>query len=214
MRMLIMGPPGAGKGTQAARITSFCGIPHISTGDMFRIEIKESTELGKKLKSYLDSGKLVPDEVTVEVIEKRLKQADCEKGFLLDGFPRTIPQAESLDGILGETGLDLVINIRVDPGVLLERLTGRRVCRKCGKTYHLLYQPPKEEGSCDNCDGELYQRSDDTRETVSNRLKVYQNQTAPLLDYYGRCGIVREVNGEKSIDDVFQEIKKVIRGFN
>ncbi|HBG23435.1 MAG TPA: adenylate kinase [Peptococcaceae bacterium] len=212
MRMLIMGPPGAGKGTQAAQITSFCGILHISTGDMFRAEIKESTELGKKLKSYLDSGQLVPDEVTVKVIEKRLQKPDCEKGFLLDGFPRTVPQAEALDGILGKDGLDLIINISVDSAALLERLTGRRVCKQCGKTYHLLYQPPQDEGVCDNCGDELYQRSDDTWETVSNRLEVYQNQTAPLLDYYAQRGIVRDINGEQSIDDVFQEIKKVIRG--
>lgn len=212
MRMLIMGPPGAGKGTQAAQITLFCGIPHISTGDMFRTEIKESTELGKKLSSYLDSGKLVPDQVTVEVIEKRLKMPDCEKGFLLDGFPRTVPQAEALDGILGKDGLDLIINISVDSAALLERLTGRRVCKQCDKTYHLLYQPPQNEGVCDNCGAQLYQRSDDTRETVSNRLEVYQSQTAPLLDYYARRGIVRDINGEQSIADVFQEIKKVIRG--
>jgi adenylate kinase len=213
MNILIMGPPGAGKGTQAARIASFCKIPHISTGDIFRAEIKQASELGKKIKSYLDSGKLVPDEVTVEVIKKRLQQDDSKKGFLLDGFPRTIPQAEALDDILRELGssLDLVINIRVEPQVLLERLTGRRVCQKCGTTYHVLYQPPKNEGVCDQCGGELYQRSDDTVETVSNRLDVYQRQTAPLLEYYQRSGIVKEINGELSIDDVFKDIEQFIR---
>lgn len=213
MNILIMGPPGAGKGTQATRIASFCEIPHISTGDMFRAEIKQASELGKRIKSYLDTGKLVPDEVTVEVIKKRLQQADTQKGFLLDGFPRTIPQAEALDGILKEMGrsLDLVINIKVDPQVLLERMTGRRVCQKCGATYHVVNQPPRVEGVCDQCGGELYQRSDDTVETVSNRLEVYQKQTAPLLEYYQQRGIVAEVNGEQSIDDVFKEIEQVIR---
>ncbi|HHY29354.1 MAG TPA: adenylate kinase [Syntrophaceticus sp.] len=216
MRMLIMGPPGAGKGTQAARIASFCEIPHISTGDIFRTEIKESSELGKKIKSYLDTGKLVPDQVTVMVIKKRLLQPDCTRGFLLDGFPRTIPQAEALDSILKEIEegrLDLVLNISVDPQVLLERLTGRRVCRKCGATYHLLYQAPERDGICDSCGGDLYQRSDDTAETVSNRLDVYRRQTMPLLEYYRQRGIVQEVDGELSIDQVFSEIEKVIRSF-
>ncbi len=213
MNILIMGPPGAGKGTQASRITSFFEIPHISTGDMFRAEIKQASELGKRIKSYLDTGQLVPDEVTVEVIKKRLQQADTQKGFLLDGFPRTIPQAEALDGILKEMGrsLDLVINIKVDPQVLLDRMTGRRVCQKCGATYHVVNQPPRVEGVCDLCEGELYQRSDDTVETVSNRLDVYQKQTAPLLEYYQQRGIVAEVNGEQSIDDVFKEIEQLIR---
>jgi len=213
MNILIMGPPGAGKGTQASRIASFYEIPHISTGDMFRAEIKQGSDLGKKIKSYLDSGQLVPDEVTVEVVKKRLQQADTQKGFLLDGFPRTIPQAEALDGILKEMGrsLDLVINIKVDPQVLLDRMTGRRVCQKCGATYHVVNQPPRVEGVCDQCGGELYQRSDDTVETVSNRLDVYQKQTAPLLEYYQQRGIVAEINGEQSIDDVFKEIQEVIR---
>ncbi|HHV34876.1 MAG TPA: adenylate kinase [Syntrophomonadaceae bacterium] len=217
MRILIMGPPGAGKGTQAARIASFCEIPHISTGDIFRTEIKESSELGKKIKSYLDTGKLVPDEVTVMVIKKRLQQPDCSRGFLLDGFPRTIPQAEALDGILiglSKNRLDLVINISVDAQVLLERLTGRRVCRNCGDTYHILYQPPQKDEICDRCGGDLYQRSDDTAETVSNRLDVYQRQTAPLLEYYQKRDIVQEVNGELSIDQVFKEIEKVIRSID
>jgi len=216
MRILIMGPPGAGKGTQATRIALLCEIPHVSTGDIFRAEIKGSSELGEKVRSYLNAGKLVPDQVTVEVIEKRLRQPDCERGFLLDGFPRTIPQAQALDRMLkagGEKGLDLVLDIGVAAGVLLERLTGRRVCRECGATYHLLYQPPQEKGRCDRCGGDIYQRDDDTAETVSNRLDVYQKQTAPLLEYYQERGILRNVNGERSIDEVFQEIKKVIRSF-
>jgi len=178
-----------------------------------RAVIKQGSDLGKKIKSYLDSGQLVPDEVTVEVVKKRLQQADTQKGFLLDGFPRTIPQAEALDGILKEMGrsLDLVINIKVDPQVLLDRMTGRRVCQKCGATYHVVNQPPRVEGVCDRCGGELYQRSDDTVETVSNRLDVYQKQTAPLLEYYQQRGIVAEINGEQSIDDVFKEIEQVIR---
>ncbi len=215
MRILIMGPPGAGKGTQAVRIASFCEIPHVSTGDIFRAEIKGCTDLGRKITSYLDTGKLVPDEVTVEVIRKRLQQPDSHKGFLLDGFPRTIPQAKALDGILGEMGsaLDLVLNIRVAPQALLKRLTGRRVCRKCGATYHLLYQVPQADGVCDSCGGELYQRSDDTVETVTNRLDVYQKQTAPLLDYYRERDLVREVDGELPIDQVWAEIEKLIRSF-
>lgn len=208
-----MGPPGAGKGTQATRIASFCEIPHISTGDIFRAAISEGSELGQKLKGYLDAGKLVPDEVTVEVTRERLEKPDCSQGFLLDGFPRTIPQAEALDGILKELSisLDLVLNISVSPEVLLERLTGRRVCRKCGATFHLLYQPPAKENLCDQCGGELYQRSDDTAETVSERLDVYQKQTAPLLEFYEKRSLLREVDGELSIDDVWAEIEKVLR---
>ncbi len=214
--MLIMGPPGAGKGTQAARIASYCGVPHISTGDMFRAEIKGQTELGKQINSYLDAGQLVPDQVTVMVVKKRLQQPDCAGGFLLDGFPRTIPQAEALDSILeeiGEGGLDLILNISVDAQALMDRLTGRRVCRKCGATYHLLYQSPGREGICDSCGGELYQRSDDTEETVSNRLKVYREQTAPLLEYYGERDLVKEIDGELSIDQVFNQCEEAIRGF-
>jgi adenylate kinase len=213
MRILIMGPPGAGKGTQAVKIASFCEIPHISTGDIFRAAIREGTELGRKLKGYLDEGKLVPDEVTVEVIRERLQKPDCAKGFLLDGFPRTVPQAKALDGILREmqTSLDVVLNIEVASQVLLERLTGRRVCRHCGATFHVVYQPPRREGVCDRCGGELYQRSDDTERVVSERLEVYARQTAPLLEYYQERGLLRKVNGELSIDEVWLEIEKILR---
>jgi len=208
-----MGPPGAGKGTQATRIASFCEIPHISTGDIFRAAISEGSELGRQLKGYLDAGQLVPDEVTVAVTRERLEKPDCRKGFLLDGFPRTIPQAEALDEILKELGisLDLVLNISVRPEVLLERLTGRRICRKCGATFHLLYQPPSKENVCDRCGGELYQRSDDTAETVSERLDVYKKQTAPLLEFYERRSLLREVDGEPPIDAVWAEIEKLLR---
>ncbi|MGB9791926.1 MAG: adenylate kinase [Thermacetogeniaceae bacterium] len=214
MRLLIMGPPGAGKGTQAGRISECYGIPHISTGDIFRAAIKAGTELGMKIKGYLDAGQLVPDEVTIEVIKERLREPDCSKGFLLDGFPRTIPQAEALDSMLKELGthLDAVLNIVVSNDVLLRRLTGRRICRKCGAPYHVDFNPPAVPGVCDRCGGELYQRSDDTEETVRERLDVYTRQTAPVLKYYEEQGLLREINGELEIEDVWREIQSVLRG--
>lgn len=214
MRLLIMGPPGAGKGTQAGRIAEYCNIPHISTGDIFRAAIKAETELGMKLKGYLDTGQLVPDEVTIEVIKERLKEPDCAEGFLLDGFPRTIPQAEALDAMLEELGarLTAVINIAVSRKALLERLTGRRICRKCGTPYHVIFNPPAVPGICDRCGGELYQRSDDTEETVRERLDVYTKQTAPVLEYYRERGLLKEINGELEIEDVWKEIQSILRG--
>jgi adenylate kinase len=214
MRMLIMGPPGAGKGTQATRISSFCGIPHISTGDIFRGAIETGTVLGKKLKGYLDTGQLVPDQVPVEVISERLKKPDCAVGFLLDGFPRTLPQAEALARLLSgmRKHLDLVLNIRVEPEALLKRLTGRRICRQCGASYHVILQPPVEEGVCDRCGGELYQRSDDTEATVSDRLAVYQKQTKPLFEYYSRQKLLKDIDGEPSITAVWSEIEQYLRG--
>lgn len=214
MRLLIMGPPGAGKGTQAGRISECYGIPHISTGDIFRAAIKAGTELGMKLKGYLDAGQLVPDEVTIEVIKERLREPDCSKGFLLDGFPRTIPQAEALDSMLKELGthLNAVLNIVVSNDVLLRRLTGRRICRKCGAPYHVEFNPPAVPGVCDRCGGELYQRSDDTEETVKERLDVYARQTAPVLRYYKEQGLLREINGELEIEDVWREIQSILRG--
>lgn len=211
-----MGPPGAGKGTQAARIASFCEIPHISTGDMFRAAIKSGTELGKALKSYLDNGQLVPDQVTINIIRERLQEQDCADGFILDGFPRTLPQAEALDQLLADLGvcLDTVLNIAVTTGALLERLTGRRVCRRCGTPYHLLFQPPAVTGVCDRCGGELYQRSDDTEATVQERLDVYTRQTAPLLEYYQKQGLLREINGNISIEEVWTGIRDYLRSLS
>ncbi len=209
-----MGPPGAGKGTQAARIAGYCNVPHISTGDIFRAAIKADTELGMKLKGYLDAGQLVPDAVTIEVIKERLKEPDCIRGFLLDGFPRTIPQAEALDRMLVDLGVRLsaVLNIAVSPEALLQRLTGRRICRKCGTPYHVVFNPPAVPGVCDRCGGELYQRSDDTEETVKERLEVYTKQTAPLLEYYRKQRLLKEINGELDIEDVWKEIQGVLRG--
>jgi len=208
-----MGPPGAGKGTQATRISSFCEIPHISTGDIFRGAIETGTVLGKKLKGYLDTGQLVPDQVPVEVISERLKKPDCAVGFLLDGFPRTLPQAEALARLLSgmRKHLDLVLNIRVEPEALLKRLTGRRICRQCGASYHVILQPPVEEGVCDRCGGELYQRSDDTEATVSDRLAVYQKQTKPLFEYYSRQKLLKDIDGEPSITAVWSEIEQYLR---
>ena len=206
MRILLMGPPGAGKGTQAERIAGYCKIPHIATGDIFREAIKAGSELGRQAKSYLDAGELVPDEVTVGIVRERLQEQDCMAGFLLDGFPRTIPQAEALERLLGDLSmnLDLVLNIKVAPAVLTERLTGRRICRQCGASYHLVFNPPKQEGICDRCGGELYQRSDDTIETVSDRLRVYAEKTAPLLEFYRQRGLLREIDGEPGIDAVWE----------
>lgn len=209
-----MGPPGAGKGTQAEKVVETFGIPHISTGDAFRLAMKEGTPLGLKAKEYVDQGLLVPDDVTNGIVRERLQQEDCQSGFLLDGFPRTIAQAEALDGMLGEMGkrLEHVINLKVDRSLLLARLTGRRICKSCGSTYHMVFNPPKQEGVCDKCSGELFQRSDDTEEKVGTRLDEYTNKTAPLLDYYREKGLLREVNGEQDIDRVTADIVTILRG--
>ena len=214
MNVLFMGPPGAGKGTQAEHIVQEFGIPHISTGDAFRLAMKQGTELGLKAKEYVDSGKLVPDEITNGIVRERLHQDDCKNGFLLDGYPRTIPQAESLDDTLSGMGrkLDAVINLKVDRSLLMARLTGRRICKSCGATYHVLFNPPKRDGVCDKCSGELYQRSDDTEEKVGTRLDEYINKTAPLLDYYKQKGLLYEVNGEQSIEEVTSAIISILRG--
>jgi len=209
-----MGLPGAGKGTQAEKIVEEYGIPHISTGDMFRAAMKEGTELGLQAKSYMDKGELVPDEVTIGIVRERLSKDDCKKGFLLDGFPRTVPQAEALENILSdlERKIDYVINIDVDKDILMERLTGRRICKSCGATYHLVFNPPAQEGVCDRCGGELYQRADDNAETVQNRLEVNINQAQPLLNFYDVKGYLRTLDGQRDISVVFAEIKQLLRG--
>ena len=214
MNILFMGPPGAGKGTQAERIITEFGIPHISTGDAFRAAMREGTPIGLKAKEYIDQGLLVPDDVTVGVVRERLAQSDCEAGFLLDGFPRTLAQAEALDDMLTAMGrkLDHVINLSVDRDLLLARLTGRRICKSCGATYHVIFNPPQQEGVCDKCQGELYQRSDDSEEKVGTRLDEYINKTAPLLDYYEAKGLLRQVDGEKEIDTVTSEVVSLLRG--
>lgn len=212
MEIILMGPPGAGKGTQAIRLVEQYGIPHISTGDMFRKAIREGTELGKQAKSFMDKGALVPDEVTIGIVRERLQEDDCREGFLLDGFPRTVAQADALKDMLAANGRSIkaALNVEVDREPLVERLTGRRVCRTCGATYHVIFNPPKEEGKCDLDGGELYQRSDDSIETVENRLKVYDSQTAPLIKYYCEEGLLKAVDGSRTMDDVFSEIVEVL----
>ena len=214
MKIVFMGPPGAGKGTQAEKIVENYQIPHISTGDMFRKAIKDQTELGMEAKRYMDQGALVPDHVTIGIVKDRLSESDCKSGFLLDGFPRTVDQAKALDEILTslDSKIDYVINIDVDLDILKERLTGRRICRSCGATYHMIFNPPKNADVCDKCGGELYQRKDDNEETVGNRLNVDVSQTKPLLDYYSLAGNLVNINGKQSIDLVFEEIREVLGG--
>ena len=208
MRLILLGAPGAGKGTQAIEIKEELNIPHISTGDIFRANIKDGTELGKKAKGYMDEGKLVPDELTIELVKDRLRKDDAKNGFLLDGFPRTIPQAEALDGFLKEEGikLDRVVNIDVDKSVLLDRITGRRVCKDCKASFHIAFNHPKKENVCDHCGGELIQRADDNEETVKNRIGVYEKETSPLIDYYNKQGLVLNIDGNKSPKEVTKEI--------
>lgn len=208
MRIILLGPPGAGKGTQAAGIVEKYNIPHISTGDIFRKNIKEGTELGKKAKEYMDQGLLVPDELTVGLVTDRITQEDCKNGFMLDGFPRNVSQAEQLDAFLKEHNIALsnVINIEVDKNILVSRAVGRRICKSCGATYHVEFNPPKIEGVCNVCQGELYQRADDNEETVSKRIQVYLDETKPLADYYAKEGILSNINGQQSIDEVFADI--------
>jgi adenylate kinase len=214
MNVILMGLPGAGKGTQAERIVEEFAVPHISTGDMFRAAVKEQTPLGVEAKSYMDKGLLVPDEVVIGIVRERLGKDDCKNGFLLDGFPRTVAQAESLDQTLEGLGkkIDHVINIDVDRESLLARLTGRRICRQCGATYHVIYNPPEAHGKCDKCGGELYQRDDDNEKTVATRLDVNIEQTAPLLAYYLKQGTLRDINGEQEIGQVFEDIAGILRG--
>jgi adenylate kinase len=212
VNLVLMGLPGAGKGTQAEKIVAQYGVPHISTGDMFRAAMKDGTELGLKAKSFMDKGELVPDEVTIGIVGERLSKEDCKKGFLLDGFPRTVPQAEALEKILADLNknIDYVINIDVKIDVLMERLTGRRICKDCGATYHLVFNPPSKEGICDRCGGELYQRADDNAETVQNRLDVNVKQAQPLLDFYQSKGYLRTINGLQEINKVFGEVEQLL----
>lgn len=214
MNLVLMGLPGAGKGTQAEKIVEKYKIPHISTGDMFRAAIKEGTELGLQAKSYMDRGDLVPDEVTIGIVRERLSKNDCQNGFLLDGFPRTVAQAEALETLLQQLNrsIDYVINIEVDKNILMERLTGRRICKECGATYHLVFNPPAQAGVCDKCGGELYQRADDNEATVANRLEVNMKQAQPLLDFYEAKGYLRNINGQQHIDQVFADICELLGG--
>jgi len=213
MKIILMGPPGAGKGTQADFLKTELSIPHISTGDMFRKAVTEGTPLGLEAKRYMDSGQLVPDSVTIGIVKERLSEADCENGFLLDGFPRTIPQADALGQTLKELGmaLDAVINVTVRREILIGRLTGRRVCKSCGATYHMLFNPSKAGEKCGSCGGDLYQRKDDSLETVGNRLDVYDKQTAPLIEYYKGKGLLIEIDGEQSVAEVTQFIMEALK---
>ena len=213
MNLILMGLPGAGKGTQAERIVDVYEIPHISTGDMFREAMKNETPLGKEAKSYIDKGELVPDSVTNGIVKDRLSQADTEKGFLLDGFPRTLAQAEELDTILEELGkkVDDVLNIHVAEDVLVDRLAGRIICRSCGATYHKTNNPPKVEGTCDRCGShDFYQREDDKPETVKNRLEVNIKNSEPILAYYEDKGLLHTIDGDRDIDAVFEDVKSII----
>ena len=212
MKIIMLGAPGAGKGTQAKMIAEKCGIPHISTGDIFRANIKNGTELGAKAKEYMDKGLLVPDELVCDLVVDRIQQADCEKGYILDGFPRTIPQAEALENALNaiEQKLDYAIDIDVPDENIINRMSGRRACVGCGATYHLLFNPTKVEGKCDVCGESLILRDDDKPETVKKRLDVYHTQTQPLIDFYTERKVLVEVDGTQSMDKVFDDIMKIL----
>lgn len=212
MKIIMLGAPGAGKGTQAKMIAKEYGIPHISTGDIFRANIKEGTELGKEAKTYMDAGQLVPDELTVKILLDRVAKDDCKNGYVLDGFPRTIPQAEVLDEALNKLGdkIDFAIDVDVPDENIVRRMGGRRACVTCGATYHIEHVPPKKEGICDTCGSELILRDDDKPETVSNRLKVYHEQTQPLIDFYTKKGVLKSVDGTVDMMDVFAAIKAIL----
>ncbi len=212
MRLILLGPPGAGKGTQAVRLVNHFGIPQISTGDILRKAVKDGTELGTLAKGYMDRGELVPDEVVVGIIRERIAEPDCERGYILDGFPRTIAQAEALDEMLKKLkgGIDHVVNIAVGDEEIIKRLTGRRTCSSCGAGYHILFDPPKKEGVCDKCGGKLIQRDDDQEETIRARLRVYRQQTEPLIAYYKRKGLLRTIPGVGNMEEIFEAILKAV----
>ncbi len=212
MKLVLMGAPGAGKGTQAQMLKEELKVPHISTGEIFRDNIKKGTELGKKAKEFMDRGDLVPDNVTIGLVENRIKEDDCSAGFILDGFPRTVKQAENLDRILEKSGdrIDCVLNIEIPDEKIVKRLSGRRVCKHCGKTYHMSYSPPEKDGLCDLCDDGLIQRKDDRVETIRERLNNYHRQTKPLIGYYREMGILKEVDGQGSIEGTFESLKKML----
>lgn len=212
MKIIMLGAPGAGKGTQAKKIAAQYSIPHISTGDIFRANIKNNTELGQKAKTYMDKGELVPDSLVVDLIMDRFKEADCANGYVLDGFPRTIPQAEALDNALKANGekVDFAINVEVPDENIINRMSGRRACVGCGATYHIKYNPTKVEGVCDAYGEKLILRDDDKPETVKNRLSVYHEQTQPLIDYYNKAGVLAEVDGTKDMEDVFKDIVNIL----
>lgn len=216
MRIVLLGPPGAGKGTQAEFIAKKFNLPHISTGDIFRKNIKDRTSLGLKAKEYIDKGLLVPDEVTVSIVEERLKKNDCKAGFLLDGFPRTVAQADALDSVLKSINCELeyVLNIAVPDKAIIDRITGRRVCPVCGMTYHIDFNPPSTEGKCDKCGEKLIQRPDDSYETIVKRLAVYKSQTEPLIQYYSSKNKLTDVDGEQDIEKVFEDICRILGSDN
>lgn len=212
MKIIMLGAPGAGKGTQAKKIADLCKVPHISTGDIFRANIKQGTELGKKAKTYMDAGELVPDELVCDLVVDRIQQDDCTEGFILDGFPRTIPQAEALTNALNaiEQKMEYALNIDVPDENIIHRMAGRRACVGCGATYHVEFNPPKVTDVCDVCGDKLILRDDDKPETVTNRLNVYHEQTKPLIDYYEKQGIVHTIDGTQTMEEVFSDIRKIL----
>lgn len=216
MNIILVGPPGAGKGTQAESIIETFKIPHVATGDMFREAVSQGTELGKRAKEYMNAGKLVPDEVTIGIVKERLSQPDCDRGFLLDGFPRTTVQAEALDGIMESLGkkIEVVLNIAVPDEIIVGRIVGRRSCKKCNTVYHTKFNPPKVEGICDKCGEPLFQRADDQEDTAIKRLKVYAEQTNPVLDFYATKGVVKNIDGNRARAVVWEDVKKALESYD
>ena len=212
MKVIMLGAPGAGKGSQASRIAKEYQLPHISTGDIFRANLKEETELGKRAKSFMDKGELVPDDITIAMLLERIHKEDCKNGYILDGFPRTIPQAEALKEALAKKDekIDLALDVEASDELIIKRMAGRRTCPACGAIYHIVTLPPKTEGICDRCGADLIQRKDDNEETVKNRLKIYHEVTEPLISYYKKEGILEEIDGAEELDKVFEKVKRII----